>query len=110
MVFQMDDDGKLVYEGTPDDAEMHYVEEAADGCPVASTNGASTLPQPGGRAVEAWSMRLGRLGRLPTDEGDALAPLLRSGRPGVTGTVSALVPRPGCLGGTRIHIRLEGVD
>jgi ferredoxin len=33
-VFQMDDDGKLVYEPEPDDALLDEVEEAADVCPV----------------------------------------------------------------------------
>ncbi|MBY0333343.1 MAG: hypothetical protein K2X49_21985 [Acetobacteraceae bacterium] len=59
--------------------------------------------------VEAWSARLGRLGRLPAAEGEALAPLLRDGRMAMIGTVSALVPRPGRRGGTRIHIRLGGL-
>ncbi|UKA60513.1 ferredoxin [Arthrobacter sp. FW306-2-2C-D06B] len=36
VVFQMDADGKLVYEGDPDDSQLDYVEEAADGCPVAA--------------------------------------------------------------------------
>ena len=62
-----------------------------------------------GRTVEAWSPQRGRLGRLPAAEGEALAPLLRTGQATVTGRVSALVPRSGSLGGTRIHIRLEGV-
>lgn len=33
-VFQMEDDGKLVYNKTPDDSERDEVEEAADVCPV----------------------------------------------------------------------------
>ena len=34
VVFQMDDAGKLVYEGNPDEAQRFEVEEAADVCPV----------------------------------------------------------------------------
>lgn len=34
MVFTMDDDGKLVYNGSPDDSERGNVEEAADVCPA----------------------------------------------------------------------------
>lgn len=34
VVFQIDDEGKLVYDGSPDDAERDFVEEAADVCPV----------------------------------------------------------------------------
>lgn len=34
MVFTMDDDGKLVYNGSPDDSERDNVEEAADVCPA----------------------------------------------------------------------------
>lgn len=33
-VFQMDDDGRLVYDEAPDDALRADVEEAADVCPV----------------------------------------------------------------------------
>lgn len=33
-VFQMNDEGKLVYETDPDDALRTEVEEAADVCPV----------------------------------------------------------------------------
>jgi ferredoxin len=33
-VFQMDDDGKLVYDPEPEDALRDEVEEAADVCPV----------------------------------------------------------------------------
>ncbi|WP_031509421.1 ferredoxin [Streptomyces megasporus] len=33
-VFQMNDEGKLVYEGEPDDSLRDEVEEAADVCPV----------------------------------------------------------------------------
>ncbi|MDI9951371.1 ferredoxin [Rhodococcus sp. IEGM 1305] len=33
-VFQMDDDGKLVYDKHPDDSQRDEVEEAADVCPV----------------------------------------------------------------------------
>lgn len=64
--------------------------------------------RPDGRAVEAWSPRFGRLGSLPRDAGDAVAPLLGPGAPPLGGMVSALVPRPGRFGGTRIHIRLGG--
>ena len=62
--------------------------------------------RPDGRTVEAWSPLLGRLGNLPRDAGDALVPLLTAGAPTLPATVSALVPRPGRFGGTRIHIRL----
>jgi ferredoxin len=34
MVFTMNDDGKLEYNGTPDDSERDHVEEAADVCPA----------------------------------------------------------------------------
>lgn len=34
VVFQMNDDGKLVYDGTPDDSQRFEVEQAADVCPV----------------------------------------------------------------------------
>lgn len=63
-------------------------------------------PVPGSRVVEAWSPCLGRLGRLPPEAGQALAPLLRAGRAPLRGMVSALVPRPGQPNGTRIHVRL----
>lgn len=63
-------------------------------------------PRGDGRTVEAWSPRFGRLGNLPRDAGDAVAPLLAPGAPPLGGMVSALVPRPGRFGGTRIHIRL----
>lgn len=33
-VFRINDEGKLEYNGTPDDAQREYVEEAADVCPV----------------------------------------------------------------------------
>jgi ferredoxin len=33
-VFSMDDDGKLVYNSSPDDSERANVEEAADVCPA----------------------------------------------------------------------------
>jgi ferredoxin len=33
-VFRIDDDGKLQYDGDPDDAMLDFVEEAADVCPV----------------------------------------------------------------------------
>jgi ferredoxin len=33
-VFRMDENGKLVYNPTPDDSLREYVEEAADVCPV----------------------------------------------------------------------------
>ncbi len=33
-VFRMDDEGRLVFESTPDDAQRDAVEEAADVCPV----------------------------------------------------------------------------
>ena len=62
--------------------------------------------RPDGRTVEAWSQQLGRLGSLPRDAGDALVPLLAAGVAALPAMVSALVPRPGRLGGTRIHIRL----
>jgi hypothetical protein len=62
--------------------------------------------RPDGRAVEAWSQQLGRLGSLPRDAADALAPLLAAGIAAWPARVSALVPRPGRLGGTRIHICL----
>lgn len=67
----------------------------------------SLRPRADGRTVEAWSPMLGRLGKLPPDAGEAMAPLLGPGAPDVTGTISALVPRPGRFGGTRIHIRLD---
>jgi hypothetical protein len=64
----------------------------------------------GGREIEAWSARLGqRLGRLPPEERDAIAPLLVPGRPPVTGLISALVPRPLHAGTGRIHVRLTGL-
>ena len=69
-------------------------------------------PRADGRTVEAWSPRHGRLGRLPPDEGEVLAPLLlREGlQDGLDARVSALVPRPGRPGGTRIHIRLAAPE
>ncbi len=33
-VFQLDDNGKLVYEATPDPAVRDEVEEAVDACPL----------------------------------------------------------------------------
>ncbi len=33
-VFAINDDGHLEYEGSPDEAQREYVEEAADVCPV----------------------------------------------------------------------------
>jgi len=33
-VFQMNDEGKLVYEANPDDSLREEIEEAADVCPV----------------------------------------------------------------------------
>lgn len=33
-VFRINDDGRLEYDGTPDDGMRDYVEEAADVCPV----------------------------------------------------------------------------
>lgn len=59
------------------------------------------------RRVEAWSARLGRIGCLPPETEAALAPLLQGRRWGLAATVTALVPRPGPPGGTRIHIRLS---
>ncbi|MET8249094.1 ferredoxin [Streptomyces sp. NPDC005202] len=34
VVFQMNEEGKLVYDGNPDDSQRSEVEEAADVCPV----------------------------------------------------------------------------
>lgn len=34
VVFRMDDEGKLAYDRSPDDAQRSEVEEAADVCPV----------------------------------------------------------------------------
>ena len=34
VVFQMDDEGRLVYDARPDEAQLAAVEEAADACPV----------------------------------------------------------------------------
>ena len=34
LVFRMNDDGKLEYNGNPDDSERDHVEEAADVCPA----------------------------------------------------------------------------
>ncbi|MEN4477663.1 ferredoxin [Mycolicibacterium cosmeticum] len=34
LVFTMNDDGKLEYNGNPDDSERDHVEEAADVCPA----------------------------------------------------------------------------
>jgi ferredoxin len=34
LVFCMNDDGKLEYNGNPDDSERDHVEEAADVCPA----------------------------------------------------------------------------
>jgi ferredoxin len=34
LVFYMNDDGKLEYNGNPDDSERDHVEEAADVCPA----------------------------------------------------------------------------
>lgn len=34
VVFQIDDEGKLVYDGSPDDSQRMEAEEAADVCPV----------------------------------------------------------------------------
>ena len=34
LVFTMNDDGKLEYNGTPADSERDHVEEAADVCPA----------------------------------------------------------------------------
>ena len=33
-VFEINDEGKLSYDGSPDDSMLDYVEEAADVCPV----------------------------------------------------------------------------
>ena len=33
-VFQLDDEGKLVYDGDPDESRREEAEEAADVCPV----------------------------------------------------------------------------
>ena len=33
-VFRINDEGKLEYDGNPDDSELENVEEAADVCPV----------------------------------------------------------------------------
>ncbi len=33
-LFTINDDGKLEYDGNPDDSERDHVEEAADVCPV----------------------------------------------------------------------------
>lgn len=33
-VFQINDEGRLEYDGAPDDSMREYVEEAADVCPV----------------------------------------------------------------------------
>ncbi len=65
-------------------------------------------PLPGGREIEAWSPRDGgrRLGRLPPEERDALAPMLAPGQPPVTGWIAALVPRPRHAGTGRIHVHL----
>lgn len=63
-------------------------------------------PRPDGRAVEAWSIERGRLGRLPPEDVEALAPLLATRRQPLAARVSALVPVPGCPGRSRIHIRL----
>ncbi|MBX9698860.1 MAG: hypothetical protein K2X74_05460 [Acetobacteraceae bacterium] len=97
-----------------EDAMVTYLTEAVDPRPEAGDGLRVGHPirlrvAPQGPVVEAWSPEHGRLGRLPPPEGEALAPLLRTGLTTVTGWVSALVPRSGSLGGTRIHIRLEGV-
>ncbi len=34
MVFQINDEGRLEYDGNPDDSEREDVEEAADVCPM----------------------------------------------------------------------------
>ncbi|MFE9093098.1 ferredoxin [Streptomyces sp. NPDC007264] len=34
VVFQMDDEGRLVHDAHPDDTQLAAVEEAADACPV----------------------------------------------------------------------------
>ncbi|WP_455356776.1 ferredoxin [Streptomyces sp. SYSU K217416] len=34
VVFQMDDEGNLVFDGNPDESQRFEVEEAADVCPV----------------------------------------------------------------------------
>jgi len=82
--------------------------EAGDGLRVGHP--VQLRPRPDGRTVEAWSAERGRLGCLPREEGEALAPLLAS-RPGALSTrISALVPRPGRPGGTRIHIRVVTAD
>ncbi len=33
-VFRINDDGRLEYDGTPDDSMLEFVEEAADVCPM----------------------------------------------------------------------------
>ena len=33
-VFRMDENSRLVYDGTPDESMRRYVEDAADVCPV----------------------------------------------------------------------------
>lgn len=63
-------------------------------------------PRADGRTVEAWSAELGRLGRLPPEEGEALVPRLHAG---AEARIAALVPRSGRVGGTRIHIRVSGL-
>ncbi len=65
----------------------------------------------GGRDIEAWCARLGhRLGRLPPEERDAIAPLIgRPGQPPVMARISALVPRPRHAGTGRIHVRVTGL-
>jgi hypothetical protein len=60
--------------------------------------------------IEAWSPRQGhRLGQLPPEERDAIAPLLAPGLPPITGRIAALVPRPRHAGTGRIHVRLTGL-
>lgn len=76
--------------------------EARDGLRVGHP--VQLRPRPDGRTVEAWSDERGRLGRLPREEGEALAPLLAARPQSLRGRISALVPRPGRPGGSRIHI------
>jgi hypothetical protein len=99
---------------TPDAAHLvTYLMDAVEPRPEArdglrAGHAVQLRPRADGRAVEAWSAELGRLGCLPPD----VAAMLLGLMPGasLTGEVSALVPRPGRPGGTRIHIRVAGLD
>lgn len=89
-----------------DDSEhLTWLTDAAD--PPPAVGDAVEVAVAKGAEVLAFSAAGRRLGRLPPEEGQALAALLASRGGRAPGRVSAVVPRPTGAGGGRIHLRVN---